>query len=91
MSEEWDCDVHSYHVTYRTPEGEMRECDVQGRNHVEATAHLVDAGMTDVEVISRDEVHGSHLDRNSRSVLLALLIAVPIGIAAFWYIARRML
>lgn len=83
--------MHTYHVTYRTPEGETRECDVSGRNHLEATAHLVEAGMTHVEVLSRDEQHGARMNRNSRSVLLAVLIGVPVGLAAFWYIARHML
>lgn len=83
--------MHIYHVTYRTPDGELRECDVQGANHVEATAHLAEAGMKDIEILSRDEVHGSRMDRNTRGLVLAIAIAVPLGIVAFWYIARRIL
>ena len=83
--------MHTYHVTYRTPLGEMRECDVRGRNHVEATEPLVKAGMQGIQVISRDEKHGLKLTRNSRSLLLAFLIGLPLGIAGFWYVARRLL
>ena len=82
--------MHTYHVTYRTPEGEERECNVQGVNHVDATAHLVELGMKDIEIVSRDEDDVVRMDRGTRAAMLALVIGVPLGLAAFFFIARRM-
>ena len=82
--------MHVYHVSYRTPQGEVRECRLRGRNHVEATAHLVEAGMTDIEILARDSEHRSRLDCSSRSLVLALAVGLPLGLAAFWWFARRL-
>ena len=83
--------MHIYHVSYRTPDGETRECRVYGRNHVEATAGLVEAGMSEIEILARDPGRSAHLGRSSRSLVFALAIGIPVGLAAFWWFARRLL
>ena len=81
--------MNSYIITYRTPSGDLAECNVQARSHEAAQKSFDTTGgltLVGIERVDDDYVEpkGKQMKTATISIGVGILLAVSV-VAVFWW------